>query len=142
MQRLKTIIGIGTLASTGLILGGCATHNTPKTNYHHYTHHYNQTTAATTHSHKTTHHASAYQQDSDANKPSDVKVYYSNKWLPKHYTVVKQITVKNPLKNSMSLSQGTISEELQKAAAVLGANGVIHVKKGKTQTTGTAILIK
>ncbi len=142
MQCLKTILAISTLASTGLILGGCATHNTPKTSYHHYTHHYNQTAPTTTHSHKVTHHASTGQQDSDTNKPSDVKVYYSNKWLPKHYTVVKQITVKNPLKNNMSLSQESISSELQKAAAVVGANGVIHVKKGKTQTTGTAILIK
>ena len=142
MQHLRITLAIGTLASAGLLLGGCATHNTPKTGYHHYTHHYNQTTPTTTHSHKTVHHASTYQQDSDANKPSDVKIYYSNKWLPKHYTVVKQITVKNPLKNSLSLSQETISSELQKAAAVLGANGVIHVKKGKTQTTGTAILIK
>jgi hypothetical protein len=71
-----------------------------------------------------------------------VKIYYANAGLPKHYKVVGRVSAENYNMVGMEHSQASIAEELKKQAANIGANGVINVSTGLTQTTGDAIIAR
>jgi hypothetical protein len=73
---------------------------------------------------------------------SRVKIYYANAGLPKHYKVVGRVSAENYNMVGMEHSQASIAEELKKQAANIGANGVINVSTGLTQTTGDAIITR
>jgi|GEM_PF-2085483 len=74
--------------------------------------------------------------------PSRVKIYYSNIGLPKHYKAVGRISVENYNIVGMEYSQVSITDELKKQAASIGANGVINISSGLTQTIGDAVVTK
>ena len=74
--------------------------------------------------------------------PSHVKLYYSSADVPKHYQSVGRVSANNDNMMGIPHSQQTISAELKKQAALLGANGVINISNGLEQTTGEAILAK
>lgn len=71
-----------------------------------------------------------------------VKIYYGNQGLPKHYKVIGRVTAETYNLVGLEHSQTAIAEELKKQAAGIGANGVINLATGMTQTTGDAILTK
>lgn len=75
-------------------------------------------------------------------KQNLVKIYYSNKELPKKYKVVGRVSVENYNVVGMTNSQASIAEALKKQAASIGANGIINVSSGLAQTTGDAIITK
>ena len=74
--------------------------------------------------------------------PNHVKIYYSNINIPKHYQVLGHVSANNDNPIGIPHSQQTISDELKKQAASIGANGVINISNGMEQTGGDAILIK
>lgn len=73
--------------------------------------------------------------------PSHVKLYYSDLSVSKHMEILGRVSANNDNLMGIPHSQETISEELKKRAALLGANGVIHIKTGFEQTTGDAVMI-
>jgi hypothetical protein len=77
-----------------------------------------------------------------ATHPNRVKIYYSNIGLPKQYKIVGRVSVENYNMLGMEHSQASIAEELRKQAASIGANGVMNVYSGLTQTIGDAIISK
>ena len=74
--------------------------------------------------------------------PSQVKIYYANKDVPKRYKVIGRVSVENYTLLGMTYSQLSIAEAMKKQAASIGANGVIHVSSGLAQTTGDAVITK
>lgn len=70
---------------------------------------------------------------------SQVKIYDSRL---KHYKVVGRVSADNYNVISIEHSQKSIMAQLRKEAASIGANGVIHIHTGMTQTTAEAILVK
>lgn len=70
---------------------------------------------------------------------SQVKIYNRT---PKHYKVIGRISSDNYSLIGMEHSQKNVMAELKKQAASLGANGVLHIHAGLTQTTAEAVLIK
>lgn len=143
----KNMLLIGAFTSTALLLSACSSTAPAK--------HYGSTYSYT-HSHVhpgyAAYSSSSYSKSnyskparssssmSNSSNADDVQVYFSNRWLPKHYTVVGNISVTNPLQSDSD--QRTISDRLRAKASAMGANGVIDVKKGQTQTTAKAIIIK
>jgi hypothetical protein len=77
-----------------------------------------------------------------AKQASDVKIYYGSDDLPKHYKVIGRVATENYNIVGLQYSQDSIAKDLKKRAASIGANGVINVNPGFTETTGDAILIK
>lgn len=77
-----------------------------------------------------------------ATDPNRVKIYYSNVGLPKHYKVVGRVSVENYNMMGMEYSQVRIAEQLKKQAASIGANGVVNISSGLTQTIGNAVIIR
>ena len=77
-----------------------------------------------------------------ATDPSQVKIYYTNQDVPKNYKVIGRVTAEIYNMIGMEHSQSAIVAQMQKQAASLGANGVMNVTNGITQTTGVAILVK
>jgi hypothetical protein len=71
--------------------------------------------------------------------PDKVKLYYANAGLPKHYIVIGRVAADNYNFISMQYSQEKIAQNLKQEAASIGANGVINITNGMTQTTGDAI---
>lgn len=72
-------------------------------------------------------------------KASEVKIYNRT---PKHYKVIGRISADNYTLIGMEHSQKSLMSELKKQAASLGANGVLHIHAGLTQTTAKAVLVK
>lgn len=70
---------------------------------------------------------------------SQVKIYNRT---PKYYKVIGRISADNYSLIGMEHSQKTVMTELKKQSASLGANGVLHIHAGLTQTTAEAILVK
>lgn len=70
--------------------------------------------------------------------PSKVVVYDES---PKHYKVVGRISSDNYSMVGMTRSQESVMKELRKQAASIGANGVIKIHQGMTQTTAVAVLV-
>lgn len=70
---------------------------------------------------------------------SKVKIYDSRL---KHYKVVGRLSADNYNLIGIEHSQQSLIAQLKKEAASIGANGVIHIHTGMTQTTAEAILVK
>ncbi|OGT50658.1 MAG: hypothetical protein A3E84_00025 [Gammaproteobacteria bacterium RIFCSPHIGHO2_12_FULL_42_13] len=62
--------------------------------------------------------------------------------IPKHYQVIGHISSDNYTIVGMTRSQESVIKELKKQAASIGANGVIKMDHGMTQTTAVAVLVK
>jgi hypothetical protein len=75
-------------------------------------------------------------------KANQVKLYYSQNDLPKRYQVIGRVSVENYNLIGMEHDQTYIAEELKNQAAKLGANGVLYVSSGLTQTVGNAIVLR
>ncbi len=71
--------------------------------------------------------------------PTKVVIYDT---APKHYKLIGRLSADNYSMIGMEHSQESIMSELKKLAAGLGANGVIRVHQGLTQTTAEAVLVK
>jgi len=69
-----------------------------------------------------------------------VKIYYSNVGIPKHYEVIGRVSTSNDNMMGVPHSQQTISDNLKKQAASIGANGIINIQTTFEKTTGDAIL--
>lgn len=72
-------------------------------------------------------------------KASRVKIYNR---APLHYKVIGRISADNYTLIGMEHSQKSLMSELKKQAASLGANGVLHIHAGLTQTTAEAVLVR
>ena len=70
---------------------------------------------------------------------SKVKLYYSGADKPRHYQVIGRVSANNDNMMGIPHSHQTISEELKKRAAALGANGVINISSDLERTSGDAI---
>lgn len=70
---------------------------------------------------------------------SQVKIYDSRL---KNYKVIGRISADNYNVIGIEHSQESLIAQLKKEAASIGANGVIHINTGMTQTTAEAILVK
>ncbi|EKD92084.1 MAG: hypothetical protein ACD_29C00199G0002 [uncultured bacterium] len=68
-----------------------------------------------------------------------VKIYEKT---PMHYQVIGSISADNYSLIGMEYSQDSLMRELKKQAASIGANGVMHIHQGLTQTTAEAVFIK
>jgi hypothetical protein len=77
-----------------------------------------------------------------ATNANKVKLFYTNDGLSRQYKVVGRVSAENYNMVGMQHTQETIAEELKKQAASIGANGVININAGLTQTIGDAVLIK
>jgi hypothetical protein len=75
-------------------------------------------------------------------RPEQVKLFYSKSNEPKHFQVIGRVTANNDNMIGIPHGQATISAELKKQAASLGANGVINISSGLENTSGEAVLIK
>ncbi len=71
--------------------------------------------------------------------PSLVKIYEKT---PMRYKVIGSLSADNYSLIGMEHSQKTLMTKLKKEAASIGANGVIHIHQGLTQTTAEAVLMK
>ena len=71
-----------------------------------------------------------------------IKIYLSASEVPKKYKVIGRVSAENYNIIGMEHSQLTITEELKRQAATLGANGIINLSNKLTVTTADAIFIK
>lgn len=74
--------------------------------------------------------------------PSQVRLFYTKNEIPHHYNIIGRISAENYNIVGIEHTQESIANELKKQAASIGANGVININSGLTQTTADAILIK
>lgn len=77
-----------------------------------------------------------------ATNPAQIKVYPTQKDLPKHARIMGRVTAQNYNLVGLSISQASILAELKKQAASLGANGITHISTGMAQTTADAVILK
>ena len=75
-------------------------------------------------------------------KATQVKVYYSNSEVPKHYTALGRVSAQSYNFVGMAIPQDSIFAELKKQAAAKGANGISQISTGMAQTTAVAIYSK
>jgi hypothetical protein len=73
---------------------------------------------------------------------NNVKLFYTNSGLPRHYSVVGRVSAENYNIVGIEHTQLTVADELRKQAALIGANGVMNINAGLSQTIGDAVLIK
>lgn len=71
-----------------------------------------------------------------------VKLYYPGTDKPKHYQVIGRVSANNDNMMGIPHSHQTISNELKKRAAAIGANGVINITSDLERTSGDAIISK
>lgn len=137
-KTLAKNLFLGALASSALLLTACSSTSARSSgSTYSYSHSHSHPYAQSAYSSHKVAHANTIKNNSDAD---EVHVYFSNKWLPKHYAVLGNISVTNPHRGDAD--QRTISDKLRAKAASLGGNGVIDVRKGATDTTAKAILIQ
>ena len=72
-------------------------------------------------------------------KSSQVKVYSV---APAHYQVIGHVTADNDNRLGVAHSQSSITKELQKQAASLGANGVTNITTTTETTNADAIIVQ
>ena len=70
---------------------------------------------------------------------SQVKIYNR---APLHYKVIGRISADNYSLIGMEHSQKVLMMQLKKQAASIGADGVVHIHTGLTQTTAEAIVVR
>ncbi len=73
--------------------------------------------------------------------PSRVKLYYKTYPRPAHYKVVGFVAAENENFFGWSRNRLSVQAELRRQAASVGANGVININQGQTETTGDAIIV-
>lgn len=77
-----------------------------------------------------------------ATNPKKVKLYYSSADAPKHYKIIGRVSANNQNLVAIDKSLESITEELKKQAASLGANAVINIRSDITKTSGDAVIVK
>ena len=120
-KTLKNVV-IGLCFSSALMLGGCAT--------------------STSDLKEMVSNGNATSTTNLKLKPinaSKVKIYDSRL---KHYKVVGRVSADTYNVIGIEHSQQSLMAQLRREAASIGANGVIHIHTGMTQTTAEAILVK
>ncbi|QBS13544.1 hypothetical protein E4T54_11920 (plasmid) [Legionella geestiana] len=71
-----------------------------------------------------------------------VKIYHSKADIPRHYKIIGRVTAQNHNFVGMTFSQESITSELKKQAALIGAQGITNITSGLSQTTAEAIVLK
>lgn len=69
-----------------------------------------------------------------------VKIFYSQKDLPKHYETLGRVSADNFNFIGVNYSESDIDAALKKEAAKKGANGIMNIKSGLAKTTAEAIV--
>jgi len=75
-------------------------------------------------------------------KANQVKLYFGNQGLPKHYRIIGHVSADHYSFAAIPHSEASIAAELKKQAASIGGKGVINITTGLDRTTGDVIVVR